>query len=82
VVQDTGFAKYYPTGAGLLTFDTPEQAAEGIARVEADYTHHSKAALRVAHEALDSSNILRKFVDDILRPKVHPGKGASASRSV
>lgn len=77
VVQDTGFAKYYPTGAGLLTFDTPEQAVEGIARVEADYAHHAKAALRVAHEALDSSNILRKFVDDIVRPVVHSGTKSS-----
>ncbi len=35
VTQRTGFEKFIPTGAGLLGFDTPDEAVEAIAQINA-----------------------------------------------
>ncbi|HET7507378.1 MAG TPA: hypothetical protein VFJ53_03375, partial [Solirubrobacterales bacterium] len=36
VTQDTGFGCALPTGAGLFGFSSPEEAAEAVARIDAD----------------------------------------------
>lgn len=50
VVEDTGWTESLPNGSGLLAFDTPEEAAEGVERVCADYERHSVAARQLAAE--------------------------------
>lgn len=58
VTQDTGFAAHLPVGRGLLSYDTPEEAAEAIAAVDADYADHCAAARRVAEHHFDSTEVL------------------------
>jgi hypothetical protein len=58
VMQDTAFAKYVPTGEGLHTYGTPEEAAEAIAAIGADYQRHSAAALRVADSHFSTERVL------------------------
>lgn len=57
VVQDTGWSEKLPHGKGLLAFRTMEEAVEGMARVEADYKDHQRAARQFALEFLDASKV-------------------------
>jgi len=63
VVQDTGFDSVIPVGEGVLTFRTPEEAAQGVREVEADYARHSDAARAVAEEYFDSAKVLGHLLE-------------------
>lgn len=65
VVQDTGFSRLLPTGEGLLAFSTLEEAADALARVEADYDHHCAAARTLAREHFDARLVLTKLLQDV-----------------
>lgn len=58
IAQDTGFGQCVPTGEGLLTFSTLDEAAEGARAVGRDYARHARAARWVAEEVFDSSKVL------------------------
>ena len=58
LAQDTGLAGHYPTGEGLLTFATLDEAAAGVAAIDADYPRHCRAARDVAEECFDSDTVL------------------------
>ena len=64
VVQETGFSKYLPTGLGLLSFGTVEEARDGIARVNGDYAAHSRRAVEIAHECFDARVVLPQLLDE------------------
>jgi hypothetical protein len=55
VVQDTGFGSHLPTGEGLFTYRTLDEAVAGLEAVARDYPRHVKAAreLALAHFASD-----------------------------
>ena len=55
VLQDTGFSDILPTGEGLLTFRTPEEAVESLERVRRDLERHSCAARAIAAEYFDAN---------------------------
>ena len=63
VVQDTGFSRVLPTGAGLLAFSTMEEAAQGIASIQHDYDRHRRAAREIAAEYFDSRKVLTDLVE-------------------
>lgn len=63
VVQDTGFAPVIPVGEGVLTFETLEEAAEGIRDVEARYQLHAEAARGIAEEYFDSDKVLGRLLE-------------------
>jgi hypothetical protein len=65
VVQDTGFRSILPCGAGLLTFETLEEAEASLELIEADYEGQSLAALAVAREHFDCGRVLGKLVQDV-----------------
>ncbi len=52
VVQDTGWSKYYPTGAGLFGFETAEEAVAALETANADYRRHCDAARAVRRKRL------------------------------
>jgi len=54
LAEDTGFAERLPTGLGLLSFRDIEEAAAGVAEIDADYPRHSRAAREIAVEIFDS----------------------------
>jgi hypothetical protein len=58
IVQATGLEAHLPTGRGLLTFQTPAEAADAIRAVEADYRGHCEAARALAEERFDSDKVL------------------------
>jgi hypothetical protein len=58
VTQETAVSKFIPTGEGMLTFSTPDEAVEAVQAVEADYERHAQAALRVAREHYAAERVL------------------------
>jgi len=58
LVQDTGFSRNYPVGAGLVAFSTLEEAVRGAESILSDYPRHCQAARAVAEEYFDSDKVL------------------------
>ena len=65
VVQDTGLGELYPTGEGLLTFTTVEEAAAAVNQVAADPNRHARAARRLAEEFFDSDKVLSRLLSKL-----------------
>jgi hypothetical protein len=65
LARDTGIKHLYPTGEGLLTFATLDEAVDGVRRITADYTRHAAAARRLAVEFFDSDRVLCQLLDDL-----------------
>ena len=63
VAQDTGFGRCVPTGAGLLTFSTLDEAAEALARVDADYARHAAGARQIAIDTFESGRVLTDLLE-------------------
>jgi hypothetical protein len=62
LAQDTGLADVLPTGSGLLTFATLEEAAETAREIRRDYARHARAARTVAVDCFESSIVLGALV--------------------
>jgi len=67
VVQDTKWSRYVPSGAGLIAFDTMEQAIAGLEAVARDPIKHRLAAYEVAREYLAPDRVLPGMIEAILR---------------
>jgi hypothetical protein len=65
LAQDTGFGAFLPTGRGLLSFATEDDALAGLEEIGADYAAHARAARRVAEEHLDSRVVLTRLLERI-----------------
>jgi hypothetical protein len=63
LARDTGIKHLYPTGEGLLTFSTLDEAAAGVEAINRDYARHCRAARAIAEEYFDSDKVLA----DLLR---------------
>lgn len=64
VVQNTGFSKLIPSGDGLISFNTLEDAAEGLERMRSDYPRHCRAATELAEEYFSSDRVLSQMLED------------------
>src|SRR5205085_7767884 len=58
VVQDTGWTAHLPSGNGLLSFSTPEEALAGIDAINSDYARHAGSAIDIAREHFDAKRVL------------------------
>lgn len=66
VVQHTGPSDYLPDGLGLLRFSTPEEAAAGLAEVDAHYGRHCRAAREVAEQYFSADGVVRRLLHQAL----------------
>jgi hypothetical protein len=64
ITQDTGFGNVLPTGRGLFSFSTLDEAATAVDAVNRDYGRHSRAAADVAREYFDSDVVLTQLLKD------------------
>jgi hypothetical protein len=64
LVQSTGIERYLPTGVGLLSFNTMEEAIAGVERINADYQAHCRVAREIAEEYLDYRKVLPRMLED------------------
>jgi len=65
VVQDTGFSEIIPTGKGLLSFTTQEEAIAALEEVEGNYAVHQEAAREIAHDYFDSDVVLGDMLKQV-----------------
>jgi hypothetical protein len=65
LAQETGFSRYLPTGEGLLSFRTLEEAVEGAQRIVCDAGRHGQAARRLAEEFFDSDKVLPRLLETV-----------------
>jgi hypothetical protein len=63
VCQDTGWSDWLPTGDGLFSFTTIDEAIVGLEAVAADPARHSRAARRVAEEHFDAATVCTALLD-------------------
>jgi hypothetical protein len=63
LAQDTGLGELYPTGRGLVTFSTLDEAVAGVESIVADHSGHSAAARALAEEYFDSDRVLTRLAD-------------------
>jgi hypothetical protein len=66
VVQDTGPSSFLPDGEGIFRFSSLEEAAEALARVNADYERQCRAAREIAEAYFDSKRVLAGILDESL----------------
>jgi len=64
VLQETGFKDLLPTGKGLFSVTTVEEAADAIGAIRSDYALHSAAAREIAQEHFDSDKIVRRVLTE------------------
>jgi len=65
LAQATGFEEEIETGAGLIAFDSPGDAAAALAEVEGDYDRHSRAARELAVERFGSDRVLTALLEAV-----------------
>ena len=65
VAQDTGFGAFLPTGEGLLSFATEDDALAAVEAVRADYDRHAHAARDIAEQHLDSRKVLARLLERV-----------------
>jgi hypothetical protein len=63
LAQDTGLDGLLPTGEGLVTFTTLDEAVAGAERIEADYERHSRTAREIAEEHLSAERVLPRMLE-------------------
>ena len=66
IAEDTGFSQVLPTGEGILSFSTIEEAVTAIHEVDTNYSKHAQAARAIAREYFDSDNVLGRLLDEAL----------------
>lgn len=74
IVQDTGFKKVIPTGEGVFSFATSDEAADAIEQLVSDPNRHAKAARAIAEEYFDSNKVLTQLIDQALSHNIPPLK--------
>jgi hypothetical protein len=67
LVQDTGFSAWLPTGAGLLAFSSPDEAAAGVEEIDGRYAFHCRAAREAAERCFGSGAVLTELLEGIGR---------------
>ena len=65
LVQSTGFEISLPTGEGLLSFATADEAVDGLEQIEAHYVEHCRAARRLAERYFNSDVVLRQILEHV-----------------
>ena len=65
VVQSTRLEGRLPTGMGLLTFQTLEEACAALEALDGAYLEHCHAARRIAETYLDSATVLGSILDRV-----------------
>lgn len=63
IAEDTGFSDHLPTGLGLLSFTTIDEAAAAVDDLLTNYPQHQKAARELAESYFDASRVLPNLIE-------------------
>jgi hypothetical protein len=64
LVQETGWTAHLPSGEGLLSFATIDEAIAGIDRINSDYPRHAARAADIAREHFDARKVLTRLLEE------------------
>ena len=65
LAQDTGLDGLVPSGEGLLTFSTLEEAVAGVEEITGDCERHSRAARAIAEEHFAAERVLPRLLEKL-----------------
>jgi hypothetical protein len=65
LTQETGFSRHYPTGEGLLTYSTLDEAVAGVEEITRRPALHARAARDLAEEYFDSDKVLGQLLEKL-----------------
>ena len=65
LAQDTGLGDLYPTGSGLVTFSSLDEAVAGVDAIRRDYDRHARAARQLAEECFGSEVVLKRLLREV-----------------
>jgi hypothetical protein len=65
VAQDTGFGNILPTGEGLFSFTTIDEALAAIDQINGDYRRHCLAARAIAEEYFEAGKVAARLLTDV-----------------
>jgi hypothetical protein len=65
VAQDTGFGNILPTGEGLFSFNSIEEAVTAIEQINGDYRRHCLAARAIAEEYFEAGKVAARMLADL-----------------
>ncbi len=63
IVQETGFSSSLPTGCGILSFSTLDEAVQSIKKVNSSYLKHRNAAIKIAESFFCYRLVLTKILE-------------------
>ena len=63
VTQETGFSDWLEIGAGVMAFNSPDEARAGIEEINSHYAFHCRAARSIAAEYFDTRKILPGLIE-------------------
>ena len=63
VTQETGFSDWLEIGAGVMAFNSPDEARAGIEEINSHYAFHCRAARSIAAEYFDTRKILPALIE-------------------
>ena len=66
LIEDTGLGDWLPTGEGLLTCHDLPSALAGVARINADYELHRRAARELAEKFFAAERVLPQLLDQAM----------------
>ena len=65
IAQDTGFGNVLPTGTGLFSFTTIDEAVAAIEEINRDYRRHCLAARAIAEEYFEAGKVASRLLGDL-----------------
>jgi hypothetical protein len=65
LAQETGLSRHYPTGEGLITYSTLEEAVAGVEEIARRPGRHARAARALADEYFDSDKVLVRLLQQL-----------------
>jgi hypothetical protein len=63
LAQNTAFDTWLPTGSGVISFETPEEAVAGIDEINRRYEFHCNAARELVAEYFEASRVLNDLIE-------------------
>jgi hypothetical protein len=81
LMQETGFSDWLPTGAGVFSFATPEEALAGIQEINSRYEYHCRAAREIAEAYFDARKVLSELIERAMNPPFAPVAGTVVGES-
>jgi hypothetical protein len=71
VAQETGFGRHLPTGEGLLSFTTLEEAVAAVEEVRGNHGRQARAAREIAAEHFGAERVLGRLVEQLGAVRAH-----------